>query len=146
MPGKSFEDYRVYGAAKLIPAGSDLRFQIHYTPTGKERVDTPEVGITIAKEQPARTYITAGISAPGDPKVFAIPPNDPNWESPPGSRVPADAELVKMFPHMHLRGKDMTYQLIFPTAETILNVPHYDFNWQMGYDVANPSRFPRART
>jgi hypothetical protein len=147
VPGKSFEDYRVYGAAKLIPAGSDLRFQIHYTPTGKERVDTPEVGITIAKEQPARTYVTAGISAPGDRKVFAIPPNDPNWSSPPAQATfTADAELVWMMPHMHLRGKDMTYVLEYPDGrkETILNVPRYDFNWQLGYNLAKPIKVPKG--
>jgi len=101
VPGKSFEDYRIYNSAKLIPAGSDLRFQIHYTPTGKERVDLPEVGVTIAKEPPQRIYITAGISAPGGRKVFAIPPNDPNWSSPPAQATfTADAELVWMMPHM----------------------------------------------
>jgi hypothetical protein len=40
-----------------------------------------------------------------------------------------------LMPHMHLRGKDMTYRLEYPTGEQkiILNVPHYDFNWQLGY-------------
>ncbi len=38
-------------------------------------------------------------------------------------------------PHMHFRGRDMTYILQFPDGrkETILSVPHYDFNWQLGY-------------
>jgi hypothetical protein len=147
VPGKSFEDYGVYEAAKLIPAGSDLRFQIHYTPTGKERVDTPEVGITIAKEQPRRTYVTAGISAPGDRKVFAIPPNDPNWSSPPAQATfTADVDLVWLMPHMHLRGKDMTYVLEYPDGrkDTILNVPRYDFNWQLGYNLAKPIKVPKG--
>ena len=52
VPGKSFEDYRIFNAAKLIPAGSDVRVQIHYTPSGKESVDRPEIGVTIAKEPP----------------------------------------------------------------------------------------------
>ena len=148
VPGKSIEDYRVYEAAKLIPAGSDLRFQIHYTPNGRDpRVDVPEVGVTIAQEPPKRTYVTAGISAPGDRKVFAIPPNDPNWSSPPAQATfTADAELVWMMPHMHLRGKDMTYVLEFPDGrrETVLNVPRYDFNWQLGYSLAKPVKVPKG--
>jgi hypothetical protein len=147
VPGKSFEDYRIYDAAKLIPAGSDLRFQIHYTPVGKDRVDRPEVGITIAKEPPPHIYVTAGISAPGDRKVFAIPPNDPDWSSPPAQATfMADAELVWMMPHMHLRGKDMTYVLEYPDGrkETVLNVPRYDFNWQLGYNLAKPIKVPKG--
>jgi len=148
VPGKSLEDYRLYDAAKLIPAGSDLRFQIHYTPNGRDqRVDVPEVGVTISKEPPKRTYVTAGISAPGDRKVFAIPPNDPNWSSPPAQATfTADAELVWMMPHMHLRGKDMTYLLEYPDGrkETVLNVPRYDFNWQLGYSLAKPIKVPKG--
>jgi hypothetical protein len=147
VPGKSFEDYRIYNSAKLIPAGSDLRFQIHYTPTGKERVDLPEVGMTIAKDPPERIYVTAGISAPGNRKVFAIPPNDPTWSSPTAQATfTADAELVWMMPHMHVRGKDMTYVLQYPDGrkETILNVPRYDFNWQLGYTLAKPIKVPKG--
>jgi hypothetical protein len=51
----------------------------------------------------------------------------------------ADAELVWFLPHMHLRGKDMTYSLIYPGAkpEIVLSVPRYDFAWQIGYDPAS---------
>jgi len=39
-----------------------------------------------------------------------------------------------------VRGKDMTYRLVYPdgTSETVLSVPHYDFNWQLGYDLSIP--------
>ena len=38
-----------------------------------------------------------------------------------------------MMPHMHVRGKDMTYHLVYPDGrdEVVLSVPKYDFNWQM---------------
>src|SRR5262249_37507694 len=38
------------GTAKLIPAGSDLVFQLHYTPNGKMRTDRSRVGFIFAKE------------------------------------------------------------------------------------------------
>jgi hypothetical protein len=43
-----------------------------------------------------------------------------------------------MMPHMHVRGKDMTYTLIYPDGrrEIVLSVPHYDFNWQLGYNTS----------
>ena len=78
--------------------------------------------------------------APTDPKSFAIPPNDPNWQSPPAEATfLQDMELVFMMPHMHFRGKDMTYTLEYPDSgrkQIILSVPHYDFNWQLGYNVS----------
>jgi len=47
---------------------------------------------------------------------------------------------------MHVRGKDMTYKLAYPDGrtETLLNVPRYDFNWQLGYEVAAPIRVPKG--
>jgi hypothetical protein len=49
-----------------------------------------------------------------------------------------DVELVGLMPHMHLRGKDMIFYLEYTDGrkETILNVPHYDFNWQLWYDTS----------
>jgi hypothetical protein len=147
VPGQYTQDYRLFHAAKLIKAGSDMVFQLHYTPNGKDVVDHPRLGFTAAKAPAERTYVTIGTSAPSDAKHFAIPPNNPNWESPPmEAEFLADAELVNMFPHMHVRGKDMTYQLTYPNGETetILSVPRYDFNWQLGYDVAQPIKIPKG--
>ncbi len=49
-------------------------------------------------------------------------------------------------PHMHLRGKDMTYQMEFPNGEKqiLLSVPKYDFHWQLGYEVEQPIKVPKG--
>src|SRR5215469_14029898 len=141
------QDYRTQGAAKLVRAGTDIVFQVHYTPIGKEVVDQPRIGFTVSKEAPKRVYMSFGISSPNDAKSFAIPPNTPDWESPPAeAEFTEEADLVWMFPHMHVRGKDMTYRLIYPDGktETILSVPRYDFNWQLGYDLAKPIHIPKG--
>ena len=147
VPGQFAQDYRQFQAAKLIKAGTDIIFQLHYTPTGKEVVDHPRLGFTVAKSAPQRTYFTLGTSSPSDPKSFAIPPNAPNWESPPmEAEFLADVDLVAMFPHMHLRGKDMTYTLTYPDGrvETVLSVPRYDFNWQLEYQPTKPIHVPKG--
>ncbi len=147
VPGQAAQDYRIHNAAKMLRAGTDIVFQMHYTPNGKEVVDHPRIGLTVAKEEPRQRYVSFGISSPSDAKSFAIPPNNPNWESPPAiAEFTADADLVYMFPLMHVRGKDMTYVLTYPDGktETILNVPHYDFNWQLAYDVAQPIHVPKG--
>ena len=139
LPGNVAADYRGFGAAKFVPAGSDITLNLHYTPNGTAVTDHVKIGLTIAKEPPARQYVSLSSTAPLSPKLFAIPPGDPNWSSPPAEAVfLRDVELVFMMPHMHMRGKDMKYTLEYPDGrkEVVLNVPHYDFNWQMGYETS----------
>jgi hypothetical protein len=138
-PGRPAADFRIHNAAKLIPAGTDIWINLHYTPNGTPVKDHVQIGFTVAKEEPQRRYLAMSTSSPSDPEHFAIPPNDPNWESPPAVvTFNQDAELVGLMPHMHLRGKDMLFQLEYPDGkkETIMNVPHYDFNWQLWYDTS----------
>jgi hypothetical protein len=120
---------------------------LHYTPNGTAVRDEVLIGYTVLKEPPKRRYVTFFPSATNDPKLFAIPPRDPNWQSPPVEvTFKTDAELVYMMPHMHARGKDMTYTLKYPDGrkEVILHVPRYDFNWQLGYHTS--VRVPKGST
>jgi hypothetical protein len=145
VPGRVADDYRPFGAGKLVPAGSDISFQVHYTPIGKEVVDRPLIGFTVAKEPPAKRWMSYGIVGGGT--EFAIPPNEPNYKSPQFDiEFTADAELVEFMPHMHVRGKDMTYRLVYPDGreQIVLSVPKYDFNWQLLYQPAKPIRVPKG--
>jgi hypothetical protein len=139
LPGNFAADYRAIHAGKLIPAGSDITFNLHYTPNGTAVTDHVKVGFTVLDEAPARRYVSLLTTSPTDPERFAIPPNAPNWESPPAEvTFLQDAELVYLMPHMHARGKDMTYSLEFPDGrnQVVLSVPRYDFNWQLGYNTS----------
>jgi hypothetical protein len=139
-PGYTIDDYYgKHGAAKLLRAGQDLHVSMHYTTQGKEIVDETKIALSILRETPARRLLSLAPSSPSDPKLFTIPPNDPNWKSPPVDLTfNVDCEIVWMSPHMHYRGKDMTYTLTFPDgrSETILKVSHYDYRWQVGYDTS----------
>ena len=137
LPGNPAADYRIIDAAKRIPAGYDLAFSLHYTPNGTAVTDHVKIGFT-AKQAPKRRYFSYVISSPIDAKSFAIPPNNPNWQSPPAvATFQQDAELVFMMAHMHFRGKDTTWTLEYPdgTKQVVLNIPRYDFNWQLGYNT-----------
>ena len=145
VPGRAADDYRPFNAGKLIPANSDISFQVHYTPIGKEVVDRPLIGFTVAESAPEKRWMSYGIVG-GGPNV-----RDPSERSElqePAVRpgVPADVDLVEMMPHMHVRGKDMTYHLVYPDGrdEVVLSVPKYDFNWQILYQPAKPIRVPKG--
>jgi hypothetical protein len=145
VPGVPAIDFRLHHAAKLIPAGSDLVLQMHYTPNGTATTDQTQIGFTLAKEEPARQFVTVGPAALRDAENFHIPAGDPNWDTRSEIVFRQDAESVWFMPHMHLRGKDMTYRLLYPDGrlETLLSVK-FDFNWQFGYDVAEPIRVPKG--
>ncbi len=145
VPGVPAVDFRLHNAAKLITAGSDLVLQMHNTPNGTETTDQTQIGFTLSKKDPDRRFITVGATALRDAKNFHIPAGDANWETHTEIIFRHDAEIVWFMPHMHLRGKDMTYRLVYPNGEpeTLLNVK-FDFNWQFGYDAATPIHVPRG--
>ncbi|WP_152051450.1 redoxin domain-containing protein [Tautonia marina] len=135
------------GTAKRIPAGSELLFELHYTPIGKVRIDQSKVGLVLAKEPVDREAVTIGVANPR----FEIPPGAgpdakeeaANYPVPSRFIFPRDAELIAFMPHMHLRGKSFRYSATYAdgTSETLLDVPAYDFNWQSYYELARPVSF-----
>ena len=134
------------GVAIKIPAGSELVFQMHYTPTGKEEKDRSEVGLVFYKGSgpPKRIAHTKGIMN----VRFSIPPGDANHRVESSFTFNQDALLLNFMPHMHLRGKDFLYEAKYPdgTEEILLSVPAYDFNWQNKYVVAEQKLLPAGTT
>jgi hypothetical protein len=126
----------VPGTAKRIPAGSTLVFQVHYTTNGKPGRDRSRIGLVFAKEPPQREIRTGLISN----ALFAIPPGAGDHHVEAEATFSEDVKIWSMHPHMHLRGKDMTYTAIYPDGrrQILLRVPKYDFGWQTDYWLAEP--------
>jgi hypothetical protein len=135
-------DLPVADAAKFVPAGSDLVFQLHYTTNGKAATDQTKVGLQFATNPPKYRFLTSNATQ----RNFEIPAQDPNYESRSAVIINSPAQLVWLMPHMHLRGKDFLFRAIYPTGETetLLSVPKYNFNWQLGYEEAKPLPLPKG--
>lgn len=145
LPGLTMEDYRPVNGGVLVPAGSDLAVDVHYTTNGAAAIDRTRFGFTIAKTPPAKEFINLGNGEGDDNPVdrrlqdntkLAIPPFDGNYFGPPADiTFKNDAELVWFRPHGHVRAKTARYTLVYPDGreEIVLDVPHYDFNWQLTY-------------
>jgi mono/diheme cytochrome c family protein len=133
-------DMFVPGQAKLIPAGSDIVLEVHYMPEGKAATDQSNVGLVLAKEAPTERVMTLQA---GNEK-FKIPPGDPDYRVDASFTFRREVTLLGLHPHMHMRGKDMSYRVVFPNGETraILNVPHYNWHWQLWYNLAKPMVLP----
>lgn len=125
------------GYARRVKAGSLIVFQMHYTPIGKPVEDNTRIGLVFAdpKEVTHEVYALGGIE-----QEFEVPPGDPNHQVDGDIRsFPKDGELLSILPHMHLRGKSFEFRVRRKDGQqTLLSVPHYDFNWQHVYQLTEP--------
>lgn len=131
------------GTATLVPAGSKLVFQLHYTPNGTEQEDRSMVGVYFADPKTVKKSVRGGLV--GDTS-FKIPAGDSNFEIKAKHLFLKDTLLLNLTPHMHLRGKDFKYEAEYPdgTREVLLDVPSYDFNWQLRYMLTEPKLMPKG--
>ena len=76
--------------------------------------------------------------------TFSIPPQARDHPVQAEMTLTSAATLYRMNPHMHLRGKRVRYEALYPNGkrEVLLSVPDYDFNWQVGYALAEPKALP----
>ena len=128
--------------ARRIPAGAQLIFQVHYTPIGSEQFDQSRVGMIFVDPADVRREVRTGAAV--RPSI-EIPPHEANYRVDASSRpLKHDAQLLMMAPHMHLRGKSFRYEVEYPDGrrEMLLDVPHYDFNWQTAYRLQDQMTMP----
>lgn len=143
VPGNSTLVYP-NGFGKKFPKGSRVRFQIHYTPNGTATEDRPELGLVFCKEKPKHSVVVAAVTNP----LMSIPPGADNHPVPAVLPVPFDVKLIAFLPHMHVRGKAFRYE-VTPKGgkkEVLLDIPRYDFNWQLRYEFAEYRAVPRGST
>src|SRR5580765_3411797 len=134
------------GQAKMLAAGSSLRWQFHYHPNGKTQVlDRTRVGIKFWPKgwQPRHLISTMALASP---ETLAIAPGDPASRSDSYFPLAAPARLVSYQPHMHYRGKRMALEAILPTGqvEKLTNVNRFVWTWQITYPYKNRPAFPKG--
>ena len=141
--GQEEFDYRPQHAGRLIPANSDMIFQMHYAPNGQETVDLPQVGFTVAKGRPARQYIFFNVGAGNK---INIAPGEADYRAPAQEgELAVDAEIVWLQAHAHYRAKEMTFTIGYPDGrtETALRV-NWNPYWQQLYYPAKPLVAPKG--
>jgi hypothetical protein len=128
------------GVAKFLPREALLIFQIHYTPNGTATQDRPKIGLVFQNEKPQHELSTRGVFN----TKFRIPPGEPNFAVTASHYFKNNVRLLSFMPHSHVRGKSYRYELQYPDgrSETVLNVPRYDFNWQLEYFLREPLDVP----
>ena len=171
VPGRGLDRHRP-DIGKRIPAGKYLNWQLHYNPTGKPEKDRTKLGIWFNKVPVTHELLIrqagdplattkGGLSlyrAEGKEIEYAaeegstrrrsktpnIPPYAEDWSLTGITPVTEDITLYTMSPHMHLRGKSLKWVVVYPDGreQTILDVPKFDFNWQIDYELETPLHIP----
>jgi hypothetical protein len=168
VPGRGYEAYQG-DAGQLIKAGSYIDFYMHYTPTGTPQKDRTRLGLYLAKpgeDVGHQIYHSFGVAGPtsyivegkeyaprwrrdqtrdeGGVNLPNIPPYAENWRVVSVHTIREPITLYGLTPHLHLRGRSMKYTLTWPDGrdEVLLDVPRYDFNWQVYYELETPKKIP----
>ncbi|MCA9137156.1 MAG: hypothetical protein KDB00_10365, partial [Planctomycetales bacterium] len=129
------------GVAIEVAAKSKLLFEMHYTPNGSPQEDLSYLGVRFTERKNVRKLLRGQIAIDQE---FQIPPGAANHRVAATYKAKADEYLISMTPHMHVRGKSFKYVAHFPDkrSEVLLNVPRYDFNWQLKYVLERPIHLP----
>lgn len=131
------------GTGRWIRKGQTLRTNLHYHPNGTPQTDRTRIGLYFGKGE-LKKEVAAALAGN---LMFTIPPNAANHELRAVYVADQDIDIVSFFPHMHLRGHDMTLTATYPGGgrqETLLSVPAYDFNWQLFYYPKHRVALPRG--
>ena len=125
------------GMGKRLPKGAWLKFQIHYTPNGTAQDDQTRLGLMFADKPVSREVVTRSAFN----TKFEIKPFEKGQIVTAETQLRTGGTLLSLFPHMHTRGAAFTYDVITPDGRDttrILDVPHYNFNWQTYYAFRKP--------
>lgn len=129
-------------SGKLLPKGAWIKFELHYTPNGTAVEDQSMIGVVFADEKPEHVVQLAAAAN----TEFEIPAGAPNHEVVGEMKFGRGGIITALVPHMHLRGKAFRYELIRANGseEILLDIPRYDFNWQLSYEPMEPIRVERG--
>lgn len=131
------------GLARYVQAGSKLLFEMHYTPNGVAQKDRSFAGFKFTDASTVKKEVA--VQNAGN-FTFKIPAGDSNYQVESEFIFRQNTMLLTVSPHMHVRGKDFRYDLIYPDGktETVLWVPRYDFGWQTTYQLTEPKLLPKG--
>jgi len=135
------------GLALKLPKGTDLMFQYHFHPIGKEEVEQSTIGLYFAKKAPEHTLTS--VQLPVAYSLFAglnIAPGQKDFSVHESYTLPVDVEAVSIGAHAHYIGKTMKMTATFPdgTVKTLLDIKDWDFAWQDRYFFESPILLPKG--
>jgi mono/diheme cytochrome c family protein len=130
------------GLSMPWPDNADLVLNLHLHPSGKAETEQSSVGFYFTDEPPKRSLVEVMLID----KNINIAPGDKSFKTRDECELPIDMEVLSIFPHMHLIGKEMRVTATRPdgTSQPLFYIDDWDFNWQDLYEYAKPVRLPKG--
>jgi hypothetical protein len=129
-------------AGKLLLPGAKIRWEVHYYTVGEEiKNDQVELGVWYYPKDMVpknRTILRMFNAARGS--ELDIPPGQTSMVQD-FYVLPAPARLENFQPHMHMRGKAMSMEAIYPDGrkEVLSMVSNFQWRWHVNYIYADQS-------
>jgi tetratricopeptide (TPR) repeat protein len=129
--------------ALRLDRGTDLLLNVHLQPSGKPETIQPTIGIYFT-DQPA-TKFPMLLQLQNDGKLD-IPAGDKNFVVSDELTLPADVDLLAIYPHAHYLGKNLLAIATLPdgTEKTLIHIPQWNLNWQAVYRYDRPVLLPKG--
>jgi hypothetical protein len=138
--GKNGDEMRPDSGRLMLP-GSRIVWEVHYHAIGEEITDSVELGVYLypkGQEPKHREVLGLFNTFSGPRGVLDIPPNQvTTTES--FVTLKENARIENFQPHMHLRGKGMSMEALYPDGrrEMLSQVTDFNFNWHNMYIYAD---------
>jgi hypothetical protein len=132
------------GIGRLVRKNSDVIFQMHYHPDGREHTDQSSVAIYLQKK-PITKILSSFMLAT---RQIDIPAGDANYTRDISVTLPCDLTMLGVVPHMHLIGREMKVEATTPDNKSIplIWIKDWDFKWQGQYQFTEPVTLTKGTT
>jgi hypothetical protein len=126
----------------FIGKDADFVFQMHYTANGKAAREVTRVGLYFLKDAPQFPLRNTVLLDPS----LKIPAGVKDHHATVSRVFDRDILIYTLMSHSHMRGRSADFVATYPDGkrEVLLSVPHYDFNWQTSYELAQPKLLPKG--
>ena len=128
------------GMGRWVYPGQKWTINAHYHPSGTVETDRTQIGLYFGEGEMQKEVMAALAGT----VAFEIPAGAANHELRASYIIDQDVSVISFFPHMHTRGKDMDLIAHYPNGErrSLINIPKYDFDWQLFYYPQKPVPLP----
>ena len=123
------------GTGRLIKAGTQIRFNLHYSSVGEEVTDRTRVGFKFYPKGhvPERVLVSRHVGDSFD--TLDIRAGASNVRSDGYYVLPEPTQVTAFQPHMHIRGDRMCVEAIHPSGKIeTLSCTGHNFGWHIVYN------------
>ena len=125
-----------------LEKGSDLVLQLHLLPSGAPEVVDPHLGVFFTDTPPSRVPVLIKLES----KTIDIPAGQSNYVVEDTYRLPADVDVLNVYPHAHYIARDIKGFATLPdgTTQWLIWIKAWDYRWQDQYRYVTPLRLPKG--